>query len=222
MFAHLGKIQLKMQVARTPAAVQPYSSSSSSQCWEQHPGTHRGTQASSEKSYFFGCAAGLTPGSLRGGQISGVLSYVRGVAAPMAADLGLRGAGSPAGRGSFSSSGCWPASVLTTAAARVVLYSQFFKQAFCHSTEIITKRLNILVSSAIITCLFPTSQQGDQVGTCSICWGSISEFLMPPFSHLCKSASAYKQIQKVRMLRLCEAHWKSTQKNIFPKSPWWM
>lgn len=66
-----------------------------------------------------------------------------GVAAPMAADQGVRGAGSPEGKGCFSRSGCWPASVLTTAAARAVLYSQSFKQGFCHSTEIMTKKLSI-------------------------------------------------------------------------------
>lgn len=178
MSTPLGKIQLKMQVANTPAAVQLCSSS---QCWEQHPGTDRATRAPSEKNYSFGCAAGLAPGSLRGGKILGILSCVRGLAAPLAADLGVRGAGSPVGRGCFSSSGCWPASVFTTAAARVVLYSQFLKQRFCHSTQIMTKRPSILVGSAMITGLFPANQQGDQVGTCSICWRSTSEFLLPSF-----------------------------------------
>lgn len=90
MSTHVGKIQLKMQVANTPSAVQLCSSS---QCWEQHPGTDRGTHAASEENYSFACAAGLAPGSLQGGQISGILSYARGLAAPMAAGLGVRGAG---------------------------------------------------------------------------------------------------------------------------------
>lgn len=147
MSTHLVKIQVKMQVLSTLA--QPCSSSSSSQCWEQCPGTDKGNHAPlcKELLLWLCCRAG----SLRGGQISGVLYHVRGLEAPMAADLGVRGAGSPVGRGCFSSSGCWPASVLPAAAATVVLYSQFFKQRFCYSNEIMTKRPSILIGSARIT-----------------------------------------------------------------------
>lgn len=119
-----------------------------------------------KQNYSFGWAAGLALGSSWRGDNSRVLSYVGGPAAPVAADLGAEGAGSPVGRGCSSSSGCWPASVLPAAATRAVLRSQFFEQGFCNSTKIMTKGLCVLVKPAVISGLSPASQQGDQVGTC--------------------------------------------------------
>ena len=119
-----------------------------------------------KQNYFFGSAAGLVPGSSWGGDNSGVLSYVAGPAAPVAADLGAGGAGSPVGSGCSSSSVCQPALVLPAAAARAVLRSHFFEQGFCHSTKIMTKGLCVLVRPSVTSSFFPASQQGDQGGTC--------------------------------------------------------
>lgn len=150
-----------------------FSCSAALQCWEQHPGSSipgagiGGTEAPMhplKQSYSFGWAADLAPGGM--GTIQGCCPIVRGPAAPMAAGLGVGGAGSPAGRGCSSSHGCRPASVLPAAAARAVLHFQFFEQGFCHSTKIMTKGLHISVRPAVILGLFPASQQGDQVGTC--------------------------------------------------------
>lgn len=218
MSTHLVKIQVKMQVLSTLA--QPCSSSSSSQCWEQCPRTDKGTHAPlcKELLLWLCCRAG----SLRGGQISGVLYHVRGLEAPMAADLGVRGAGSPVGRGCFSSSGCWPASILPAAAATVVLYSQFFKQRFCYSNEIMTKRPSILIGSARITGFFPVSQQGEQAGPCSICWGSTAEFLLPS---CLTSLQACLSIPTNSESKDAPVMWgrleKHTEKYL-TKSPWWM
>lgn len=90
---HLGKIQLKMQVANISAAAQPCRAGGSPQCWEQCPGSRRrrdrGTNAPSEAKLLLWL--GCRPGSwllVGWGQFRGVVLC----------------------RGPQSTRGCWPGS----------------------------------------------------------------------------------------------------------------